>query len=119
MGDPAGEPAHGFHALGLEEPLLGTLQLGDVLGDSDEAHRPAGGVPHGRDPSANPPDGAIGADDPVGLAALLLASRAGEHRLEQAFPVLLMHGVEPAVGDGVGMLAAVPEDLLVCRAQVQ
>ena len=95
VGDAAGEPADGFHLLGLAELLLQGAAFGDVLGEKFEEDGVAV-VAEGASGEAHVDDGAILAH-PVGGQAVKFLQRA--QVVGQAEPLL-------RIGIQVGQIAA-------------
>ena len=95
MGDAAGQPAHGFHLLGLAQLLFQGAALGDVLGEQFEEDG-VGFVAEGASGEAHADDAAVPAC-PVGVEAVEFLQ--GAQVVGQAEPLL-------RVGIQIGQIAS-------------
>src|SRR5439155_21375016 len=85
----------------------------DVFRAPPEARHLAGRMPRRRRAAANPADRSLRPADAERVDALLLTSRQLLHPRDHARPVLGLHRFRPRVGDRVGMVTRLTEDLLI------
>ena len=116
VSDAAGEPADALQLLGLRELVLESAALGDVLDQAVVADQRSVGrvLRHRR--RANPPDGAVLADDPMFDGPHAPVRLDVPNLLENHLPIFEEDHVEPQTRVCGEILGAVPGDRDAARA---
>ena len=117
VGDAAGQPADGFHLLGVAQLVLEVALRRDVGDDAGDLHRAAAGADAYLGAVAHPADRAVGTDDAVLLARRMARLQPGDGPFKDR-AVLGVDEVAPGLQAAQQLVRRQARDLLHDRREV-